>query len=263
MAREERALARPRRRRYRGAVRHDGWPRGRDPHRARCQRFRDDADHGLRGQVRLRVLRTLPRSRRFRATIRRPAQLPDGPGQRPRGHARNRARSRRGRRHDHGEASHAVSRLDLPGAPAIRRADRRVPGERRVFDDRGRGSQWVDRLRPGDDGEPDIDRACRRGYGLDVFRQTGRKVARARAARSPPAPSRFAIFSRRRNRPNSSATRSGERGIPERRRPYLHCACACDQELRRVLAAWQCRPGRSPVSSPPAPPATPYAARSV
>ncbi len=100
------------------------------------------------------------------------------PANAPRGHARNRARSRRGRGHDHGEARHALSRPDLPGAPALRCPDRRVPGERRVFDDRCRGSQRVARLRPRDDGEPDVNRARRRGYGPDVLRQTSRENAR-------------------------------------------------------------------------------------
>ena len=41
-----------------------------------------DADHGLLGQVRLRVLRTVPRGGRLHAAVRRPALLPDGPRQR-------------------------------------------------------------------------------------------------------------------------------------------------------------------------------------
>ncbi len=47
--------------------------------------------------------------------FRRPSRLPEcGPRQCAGGHARNRARSRKSgrKRHDHGEASHAVSRLD-------------------------------------------------------------------------------------------------------------------------------------------------------
>ena len=39
------------------------------------------ADNGLCRQVRLRLLRSLPGGRRFHAPVRRPAQLPDGPGQ--------------------------------------------------------------------------------------------------------------------------------------------------------------------------------------
>ena len=37
------------------------------------------------GEVRLRVLRAVPRGGRLRAVVRRPARLPDGSGQRPRG----------------------------------------------------------------------------------------------------------------------------------------------------------------------------------
>ena len=42
----------------------------------------------LRGQVRERLLRPVPRGRRVDAVVRRPPRLPDGPGQRPRGGAR-------------------------------------------------------------------------------------------------------------------------------------------------------------------------------
>ena len=50
--------------------------------------FQQPADHELLGQVRLGVLRPLPRRRRVAAAIRRPQQLPDGPGQQRRGAAR-------------------------------------------------------------------------------------------------------------------------------------------------------------------------------
>ena len=42
------------------------------------------------------------------------------PANAPRSHARNRARPRRRRRHDHGEAGHAVSRHHPPGARPLR-----------------------------------------------------------------------------------------------------------------------------------------------
>ena len=66
-----------------------------------------DADRRLLGQVRLVVLRAVPRGRRLDAVVRRPARLPDGSRQRPRGAARVRARRRRGRRRADREAGAA------------------------------------------------------------------------------------------------------------------------------------------------------------
>ena len=43
-----------------------------------------DADHRVLGEVRLRVLRPVPRGRRVGARVRRPPQLPDGSGECPR-----------------------------------------------------------------------------------------------------------------------------------------------------------------------------------
>ena len=61
-------------------------------------------DPRLRGEVRVGALRPVPRRRRVRAAVRRPARLPDGPAERARGARRGRARRRRGRRHGDGEA---------------------------------------------------------------------------------------------------------------------------------------------------------------
>ena len=55
-----------------------------------------------------RVLRPVPRRRALGPERGRPARLPDGPGERPRGRARGAARHRRGRRHGHGQARAAV-----------------------------------------------------------------------------------------------------------------------------------------------------------
>ena len=77
-----RRLARRGRRRHGGAVRHDGRARGRDPRGARRGELSGDADHGLLGEVRLGVLRAVPRGGGLRAPVRRPARLPDGPRQR-------------------------------------------------------------------------------------------------------------------------------------------------------------------------------------
>ena len=87
--------------------RHDGRPGRRDP-RGPAR----DADRLLRREVRLRVLRPVPRGRRVGARVRRPARLPDGPRERARGAPRVRARPRRGRRRPDGEARAAVPRRD-------------------------------------------------------------------------------------------------------------------------------------------------------
>ena len=69
--------------------------------------------------------------------VRRPAQLPDGPAQRPRGDPRVRARPRRGRRRDHGQAGASLPRRDPGRARALRRAALRLQRERRVRDGEG------------------------------------------------------------------------------------------------------------------------------
>ena len=51
--------------------------------------------------------------------VRRPALLPDGPAQRPRGHARMRARCGRGRGYPDDQARHALSRPDVPVQAAV------------------------------------------------------------------------------------------------------------------------------------------------
>ena len=66
-ARAHGRLARARGRRRRRAERHDGRPRRRDPRRARRRGLRRHADHRLQRQVRLRVLRPVPRGRRLHA----------------------------------------------------------------------------------------------------------------------------------------------------------------------------------------------------
>ena len=75
-------------------------------------------------------LRPVPRRDRLgdRARQRRQAHLPDGPGQRRRGAARGRARHRRGRRHGHGQARHALSRHRAAREGRVPRADLRLPG---------------------------------------------------------------------------------------------------------------------------------------
>ena len=91
------------------------------------------------------LLRPVPRRGRLDAPARRPPRLPDGPGQRPRGAARGRARRRRGRRHGHGQARRSLPRRAASG-PRRRPGPRgRLPGLRRVRDDQGGRRQRLDR----------------------------------------------------------------------------------------------------------------------
>ena len=76
-----------------------------------ARKFHRRVDHGLRGEIRLGLLRAVPRRGRLgQDACRRQAHLPDGPGQYRRGAARGRARHRGRRRHDHGQARPALSR---------------------------------------------------------------------------------------------------------------------------------------------------------
>ena len=72
-------LARQGRRPRGGALRHDGRARGRDPRRPRRRGLHRPADPVLRGQVRVGLLRPVPRGRRLGPPVRRPPRLPDGP----------------------------------------------------------------------------------------------------------------------------------------------------------------------------------------
>jgi porphobilinogen synthase len=66
----------------------DGRSRRRDSAGARRARVRARRDHGVFRQILFGLLRPVPRCRGVGATIRRPQDAPDGPGQRPRGAAR-------------------------------------------------------------------------------------------------------------------------------------------------------------------------------
>ena len=79
-----------------------------------------DPDPRLLRQVRLGLLRAVPRGRGLRARVRRPAHLPDGSRQRPRGGARGAARRAGGRRHGDGQAGARLRRRDR----AVKRATR-------------------------------------------------------------------------------------------------------------------------------------------
>ncbi len=142
--------------RHHRPLRHDGRPHRRHPQGARGCGPPERADHGLRRQVCLRLLRPVPRRGRLvRRAVGRQAHLPDGPRQHRRGAARGGARHRRGRRHGDGEARHALSRHRAPRERRVRRADLRLPGVRRVLDADGGRRQRLARRRQGDAGEPD------------------------------------------------------------------------------------------------------------
>lgn len=80
------------------------------------------ADHVLCGEIRLRVLRPVPRRGGVRPASRRPQDLSDGPGQCDGRLARSRRRYRRGRGHRHGEARRPLSGRHPHGAGQLRRA---------------------------------------------------------------------------------------------------------------------------------------------
>ena len=65
----------------------------------------------------------------------------------------------------------ALSYLDLisQARREVRRADRGVPGERRILDDCGGGAKRMDRSRPGDDGDADFDHTGGGGDHSDVL----------------------------------------------------------------------------------------------
>src|SRR6185295_13651353 len=68
----------------------------------------------------------------------------------------------------------ALSRHRAPCEGHVCDADLRLPGVRRIRDDRRRRQQWLDRRRPRDDGEPARLQARRRGWDLDIFCAEGR-----------------------------------------------------------------------------------------
>ena len=198
----------------------------RDPPRARRRGPDRRGDHRVRGEVRERALRTVPRRRRGRAAVRRPHRLPAGPGQRRRGAARDPRRHRRGRRHRDGEARDAVPRHRAPRRRPGAGARGRVPRERRVRDARGRRGERVDRPAPRGARGADVDPARGRRHGPHVPREGRRRLARRRAepgqssTSDPPAktaPPRSAAASPTRPRP-AARSRRPRPGRPPRAR---------------------------------------------
>ncbi|SOZ36356.1 hypothetical protein CBM2605_A260195 [Cupriavidus neocaledonicus] len=140
--------------RHRRPVRHDGRPHRRGAHRAGRQRPHPYPHHGVLGQVRVGILRPVPR----RGGLgRQPGQgqqddLPDGPGQHRRGPARSGAGHPGRRRHGDGQARHAVPGHRASGQGRIPLPDLRVPGQRRVRDAQGRRAERLAGPRQGHDG---------------------------------------------------------------------------------------------------------------
>ena len=155
----------------------------------------DAADRRLQREVRVRVLRAVPRRGRFGACVRRPARVPDGPGQRARGGARGAHRRRGGRRRRDGEAGASLPRRRATGARGGGRAGRRLQRFGRVRGAEGGGRARLARRARRRAGVADGDPARRRrrdrhlpreGGGASGFRSEScrsRSCARARRER--------------------------------------------------------------------------------
>src|SRR6185437_10227758 len=144
------------------------------PRRTGPQPLRSYLDHGLRGQICVSLLRSVPRCRRLgQDAYRRQAHLSDGSGQYRRGDARGRARHRGRLGHDHGEAGHALPR-HLPAREGhVRHADLRVSSLRRIRDDHGGGAERLARRRKSDVGKPHRLQARRLRRRPHLFRAKG------------------------------------------------------------------------------------------
>ena len=141
-------------------------------------------------QVRVGLLRPVPRGGRVDARVRRPPRLPDGPGERPRGAARGAARRRGGRRHGDGQARAPVPRRDPPRSSdetEMPIAAYQVSGEYSML--KAAAEQRLDRRARR--GARDADRDPPRGRRRDphLLREGGRRVAGVTAeAPQPKAP---------------------------------------------------------------------------
>ena len=159
-----------------GPERDDGRPGRRDPGRARRRGAPRHRDPRLHRQVRLGVLRAVPRGRREPAA-RRPQDLPAGRRQRPRVAARARARPGRGRRHGDGQARDGLPRRAARRRRGLGRAGRGLPGVGRVRDGRGGGGERLAGPRPHDPGDADRDPPRRRGRRAHLLGDRGRRPA--------------------------------------------------------------------------------------
>ena len=172
---------------------------------ARRRRPRRDPDPGLRRQDRLGLLRAVPRGRRLGARVRRPARLPDGPGER--------REAMREMAVDVAEGADmllvkpAMPSLDILAARprALRRPDRRLPGQRRVRPDRGGRRARLDRRPPDPAGGAHLDRPGRRARS---------------SSRTPRPTSRPGSGRRTDDRPTAQASgRDAPRPAPDGRPP--------------------------------------------
>ncbi len=137
--------------------------------------FTQTAVMSVRGEVLVGVLRPVPRRSRLGAEVRRPADAPDGSGERRGGAARGRTGHRGGGRHRDGEAGPHVSRRHRAREGRVRLSDRGLPRERRVQHAEGGGPQRLDRRAPRDDGSPDGHPPRRRRHDHHVLRAGGSK----------------------------------------------------------------------------------------
>jgi porphobilinogen synthase len=99
-----------------GSLGHDGRADRRDPHRAGGGGAHECVDHVLRGEIRVGLLRSVPRcGGRVGRAQGRQEDLPDRPRQPARGAALRGAGPERGRRHGHGQTGPALSRHGARG----------------------------------------------------------------------------------------------------------------------------------------------------
>src|SRR5919106_2175 len=164
-------------RRRRLPERHDGRPCRSDPRRARRRGVRARPHRLVRGQVRLRLLRPVPRGGRVRACLRRPARLPAGSGERPGAPPGVRARPRGGRRRANDQARPAVSRRHRGRTRPLRRADLRLQRQRRVRAGEGRRRSRLARRAARGAREPDRDQARGRRRSRLVLDEGARGLA--------------------------------------------------------------------------------------
>ena len=80
------------------------------------------------------------------------------------------------------KARHALSRHRAAGEGHLCDADLRLPGVRRIRDDRGQPRQWLDRRRTRDDGKPARLQARRRRRHFDLLRAARRPRSSRRSA---------------------------------------------------------------------------------
>src|SRR6266498_915006 len=115
----------------------------------------------------------------FRDAVRRPASVPDGSGQRRRGHAGGRPRRGRGRRHRDDQARPRVSGHHLAREDGVRAPGGRLLRLRRVCDDPGGGTARLDRRGARHGGGAHGDPARRGRHRHHVLREGPREADRA------------------------------------------------------------------------------------